>query len=200
MGYLQPHQKNSRWQQNLPEMAYRSTDQQSIFDRWQLPVDRSVDRSKQRATCSQSVDRAVDRLMGKPACTYPCTSVDRYGRLATWSGRPSGRPTQPGSSSSDQKNIGFYYPINSHKTSKNPQKQFSHYSLKYKLVLKFSTQISTILNHFCVMEKLPKTKIVFFQTWIFQMKICFVQNLSKYKNMIFKHFEACCIWIEIQYT
>ena len=28
----------------------------------------------------------------------------------------------------------------------------------YKHVIKISTQLSNILNHFCVMEKLPKTK------------------------------------------
>ena len=37
-----------------------------------------------------SVDRAVDRTKRQPACTYPCTSVDPYGRPATWYGRPSG--------------------------------------------------------------------------------------------------------------
>ena len=29
------------------------------FDRWQAPVDRPVDRPKQRVGCSQSVDRPV---------------------------------------------------------------------------------------------------------------------------------------------
>jgi len=50
---------------------------------------RSTARStvrKQRATCSQS----VDRLMGQPACTYPCTSVDRL--LGTVD-RPVDRPS-----------------------------------------------------------------------------------------------------------
>jgi len=90
----------------------RSVDRPTvIFDRWQLPVDRVIDRTQiqratlsvrstarsigrnPRATCSLSVDRAVDWVKGQPACTYPCTSVDRYGRPATWYGWPSGRST-----------------------------------------------------------------------------------------------------------
>ena len=132
-GYLQANPENSRWQQNCQKYpggrppgrphnghfltvgSYRST--------------ASVDPNKQRATCSQSVDRAVDRLKGQPACTYPCMSVDRYGRLA-----------QPSSCRSG-KNLVFIVLKNSHKISKIPQKQFSHFSLKYKLVLKSLTQI-----------------------------------------------------------
>ena len=109
-GIYSPLEKYSRWQLKMPEMAYRSTGrstgQQSIFDRWQLPVDRPVDRpQKQRATlsvrstarstgsnprvgCSQSVDRSVDRPTDTATCTTLCTSGRPPRSTGSWPGRP----------------------------------------------------------------------------------------------------------------
>jgi len=55
----------------------------------------------------------------------------------------------------------------------------------YKHVLKILTQISNILNHFCVMEKLPKTKNRIFPNLDFSKENSFCPKLiqiQKYDN------------------
>ena len=50
-------------------------------------------------------------------------------------------------------------------------------------MLKISTQISNILNHFCVKEKLPKTKTCIFPNLDFSIEYSFCPKL----NQIQKH-------------
>ena len=76
-------------------------------DRPSLTVDRSVDRLHPRVGYLQS----VDRLKWLASVHVLCTSVDR-----------SGRPPEPGRQGLWTENLGFYLPIKSHKSSKNPQK------------------------------------------------------------------------------
>ena len=74
--------------------------QRSDFDRWQLTVDRPVDRKEQRALLSDPVDRPVDRTtvlpdvhssvhVGRPLGRSAIGSVDRPG-LSASSGSETG--------------------------------------------------------------------------------------------------------------
>ena len=83
----------------------RSTVQRSHFDRWQLTVDRLIDRKEQRALLSGPVGRPADRPtvlpdvhssvhvgrpLGRPAIGSADRTVDRPGLSASVLGQKTG--------------------------------------------------------------------------------------------------------------
>ena len=178
MGYLQPPEKYSRWQQILPKMAYRSTGR-STGQRSDLTAgtSRSTARSteKNREHCSQF--RSTGPLDCQ-TCTALCTSVDR----------PLVRSTdlacQPVLGLINRIKVILKLLVNLVEILKN---SFNHFALIYKHVIKFSTQISCNQNYFCVLSFLPKIKLVFYQTCIFQ------HMNRKVKISLSKKFKHACI-------